>query len=430
MALTPPPTPGGPAADVAVIGAGAAGLATAIFTKRRAPGARVLVLEGARRPGAKILVSGGTRCNVTNSVVTEADFNGGRPAIIRRILRALPVAETIEFFREVGVGLHEEPYGKLFPDTHRSRDVVDALLREVARTGAELCAGHRVHDVARAPGGFRLRTSQGEVVARSIVLATGGLSLPKTGSDGWGYDVAARFGHSRIPTTPALVPLLLDGTTAAGAMARALSGVSQDVRIDVRVRGTIAARIEGPLLWTHVGISGPAALDVSRHWLRARVDGDDAAMTASLCPTESFESLEPRWIGFARDRPRLTVASALATQIPASAAAAVLGTLDLDPDRTLAELSRDARRRLVHALVAWPLPVTGSRGYNHAEVTAGGVPLAEIEPATMASRLCAGLYLVGEILDVDGRLGGFNFQWAWSSARVAGDAIGAEYYAR
>ena len=423
-------SPDAPAVDVAVIGAGAAGLATAIFTKRRAPGARVVVLEGARRPGAKILVSGGTRCNVTNSVVTEADFNGGRPAIIRRILRALPVEATIDFFHQLGVGLHEEPYGKLFPDSHRSRDVVDALLREVARTGAELCAGHRVLDVAREPSAFRMRTSQGELLARSIVLATGGLSLPKTGSDGWGYDVATRFGHSRIPTTPALVPLLLDGATSSGTVARALSGVSQDVRIDVRVRGAIAASIDGPLLWTHVGISGPAALDASRHWLRAKVDGEHPSMTASLCPPESFESLDRRWISLASARPRLSVASALSTQVPASVAAAVLATLEIDPDGTLAEFSREARRRLVHALVEWPLPVTNSRGYNHAEVTAGGVPLSEIDPATMASRLCPGLYLVGEILDVDGRLGGFNFQWAWCSARVAGDAIGAEFYAR
>jgi predicted Rossmann fold flavoprotein len=405
-----------------IVGAGAAGLATAIFARRANPDRRVVLLEGARAPGAKILVSGGSRCNVTNTVVTEADFNGGRPAIVRRVLRAFPVPATVAFFREIGIPLHEEPNGKLFPDSNRSRDVVDALLREAAQAGVELRAGTRVVDVSRDGPIFRVETSRGPLTADALVLATGGLSLPKTGSDGWGYGIARRFGHTIVPTTPALAPMVID-RDRPDAVHISLSGVSQPVQIDLRLDGRVATRIDGALLWTHFGVSGPAALDVSRHWLRARLDGHDAAVTANLLPGRTFESLEDEWIALIRTKPKRTPASVLAESIPASVASALLDRLQVPPDRVLADLPRDERRRLLQHALAWPLPFTDSRGYSYAEVTAGGVALTEIDPATMASRVCPGLYLVGEILDVDGRLGGFNFQWAWSSARVAGRAL-------
>jgi len=243
------------------------------------------------------------------------------------------------------------------------------------------------------------------------------LSLPKTGSDGWGYEAARSLGHTIVPPTPALVPLVLDAAASGGIHTR-LSGVSQDVRLDIAIDGDVT-RVHGALLWTHFGISGPAALDASRHWLRARLEGRPVTMTACLCPDERFESLDSRWIDLARDRPRLTLVSALGGLVPASVAAAILDVLAITPDQTMASLTRETRRTLTHALLAWPLPIIDSRGYNYAEVTAGGVPLTEIDPATMASRVCDGLYLVGEILDVDGRIGGFNFQWAWSTAATA-----------
>jgi len=415
--------------DVAIVGAGAAGLATAIFAKRFGPDVRIALFDGARTPGAKILVSGGSRCNVTNSVVTESDFNGGRPAIIRRILRALPVTETVDFFQKMDVPLHEEPGGKLFPDSERSRDVLEALLREAARAGTHLRWNHRVLDVARDDGTFRLATSQGVVTSRSLVLATGGLSLPKTGSDGWGYGIAQRLGHTLVPTTPALVPLVIPGDDAS-AIHRNLSGVSLPVRLDVRVDGKVSARIPGSLLWTHFGVSGPATLDASRHWLRARLDGRQVALSASLCPSETFESLEHAWTSSTRTRPRTSLQTIVAALLPASVATAVLDRVGIRSAHTLAELTREARRTLIQALLEWPLPVSDSRGYNYAEVTAGGVTLTEVDPSSMSSRTCPGLTLVGEILDVDGRIGGFNFQWAWSTARVAGEALAALYSSR
>ncbi|HUR35354.1 MAG TPA: aminoacetone oxidase family FAD-binding enzyme [Vicinamibacterales bacterium] len=402
---------------VAIVGAGAAGLATAIFTRRLSRGVRVSLLDGARRPGAKILVSGGSRCNVTNASVTEHDFHGGSRAAIRQVLRALPVDDTVAFFREIGVPLREEELGKLFPVSNRSRDVLEALLREGERVGVERLDGHRVRSLARHGDGFVLETGRGPIEADRVVLATGGQSLPRSGSDGAGWELARQFGHSIVPPVPALVPLLLD---AAAPLAHAsLSGVSHDVEITVWIDGRVGARVTGSLLWTHFGISGPAALDASRHWTRGVHDGRAVRLTLAMCPGQAFDAMDAQLVALLAVRARAGIQTVLSQLVPAGLAAALLPALGIDPARTAGALSRELRRGLAHALVEWPLPVTGTRGYNHAEVTAGGVALAEVNPTTMESRRCAGLFLVGEMLDVDGRLGGFNFQWAWSSAKAA-----------
>jgi predicted Rossmann fold flavoprotein len=410
--------------DVAVVGAGAAGLATAIFVRRDQPSLSVLLLDGAPRPGAKILVSGGSRCNVTNTTVTEIDFWGGKRTVIRRVLHGLSVEETVQFFRELDVPLHEEAGGKLFPDSNRSRDVLDALLRGIADTDVRLASGTRVTGVRHAEPGFVLDTTAGALSARAVVLATGGRSLPKTGSDGGGYEIARSLGHSLVPQTPALAPLLLDAGTTYSVHA-GLSGVAVDAELSVWVEGAISIRLSGALLFTHFGISGPLVLNASRHWARAGVEGRRVHLTLNFYPGQSFDVVDTRWIAAAAERPRATVRSVLALQVPDKAALALLGSLQLPGDRLLSALTREDRRRLVHALIAWPLPVLDTRGYNYAEVTAGGVDLSEIDPATMQSRVCPGLFLVGEILDVDGRIGGFNFQWAWSSARVAARGVAA-----
>jgi predicted Rossmann fold flavoprotein len=413
--------------DVAIVGAGAAGLATAIFTRRHNRSASVILLERARRPGAKILVSGGARCNVTNASVTERDFWGGPRPIVRRVLRAFPVSETVAFFRDIGVRLHEEADGKLFPDSNRARDVLDALLGEAGGSGATLISGCLVSAVHRTSRGFLIGTSDGEIEARAVVLAAGGQSLPKSGSDGSGFALARSLGHAIVPPTPALVPLLLDPDDG---MPRVLSGVSQPVELALRVDGSIAMRLEGPLLWTHFGISGPVALDLSRHWLRARLEGRTVSVTANFRPSRGFDEVDREWQALARARPRASVQSALAAMLPASAAASLLRRVEIAGGAALAHLGRDERRRLSRALIEWPLPVVDSRGYTYAEATAGGVPLTEIDAATMASRVCPGLWIVGEVLDVDGRIGGFNFQWAWSSGFVAGRALSERTIAR
>jgi predicted Rossmann fold flavoprotein len=410
-----------PAPDITIVGAGAAGLATAIFVRRLNPSRSVLLLDSAARPGAKILVSGGSRCNVTNAIVSERDFWGGRRTIIRRILRTFSVTDTVAFFSALGVPLHEEAHGKLFPDSNRSRDVLDALLREAAAAGVVLRPSTRVTGVGALDGGWRIETPDGEIGARTVVLATGGQSLPKSGSDGAGLEIARRLGHSVVPPTPALVPLVL--AARPDALHLELQGVAHPAELSVWIDGALAIRLGGDLLWTHFGISGPAALDASRHCLRAQLEARTVRMTMSFCPGESFESFVVRWTSLAAARPRASIHSTLASTVPASVASALLRRLTIDGSRALAHFSRGERTRLAHALLEWPLDIAGSRGYTYAEATAGGVALEEIDPPTMASKRCNGLYFVGEILDVDGRLGGFNFQWAWSSARTAALAL-------
>jgi hypothetical protein len=214
------------------------------------------------------------------------------------------------------------------------------------------------------------------------------------------------------------VPLVLEGDFHAP-----LAGVSLEVEMEVRVEGEKPLRHRGSLLWTHFGVSGPAVLDASRHWHRAVLDGKPVAVYANFLPGADEREVDQRLIRLAEAQPRIVLENALATVVPARLAGAALRGLAIEPRTVMAHFGKEARRRLAAALVRWPLPVRNSRGYNFAEVTVGGVPLSEIDPRTMESRVCPGLYLVGEILDVDGRIGGFNFQWAWSSGFVAGAAL-------
>jgi predicted Rossmann fold flavoprotein len=409
-------------ADVVIVGAGAAGLAAAAFCARAAARTRrVVCVDGAKAIGAKILVSGGSRCNVTNSVVTERDFCGGEARVIRDVLRAYPASHAIAFFEELGVKLHEEEDGKFFPVSNRARTVLDALIRAVSTSGAELHTGCRISGIQQADEKvFVLTTVDGRVYrAPVVVLATGGRSLPKTGSDGSGYEFARLFGHGYVETTPALVPLVLDDSRHVQ-----LSGIAHPAAVTVRSGDASSVRLVGAMLWTHFGVSGPVILNASRHWLRSRLAGRDATVFVSVVPGETFASLE-RWIGAEQgSHPRALVRTVIATRVPAAVADVWTEHAGVAASTTLSHLKREDRRRLIHALLEMPLDVRDSRGYNYAEVTAGGIPLTEIDPATMESRLRRGLYLIGEMLDVDGRIGGFNFQWAWSSAWVAASAIG------
>ena len=406
--------------DIAVVGAGAAGLTAAMFAKRAAPDARVIALDSAPKIGAKILISGGGRCNVTHYAVTADDFNGNRNAIAR-VLRTFTVEQTITWLAELGVTLKREETGKLFPTTDRARTIVDALLRGCE--GVEIRTGARVETIER---GFVL----GDISAKRVILATGGRSVPKTGSDGHGYALARSLGHTITDTFPALVPLVLE----EGHWMTALSGTSAEVELSVRSEtGRVLTRHRGSMLFTHFGISGPVALDVSRHWISTK-----GTLVANFLPDETFESLDARLIDEARRNPRATIASVLKGRLPqrlldrlAVGGWRLAGEDDgsfvspptanrQPPTGSLATLTKDDRRRIVRALVETPLPIVRDRGFDYAEVTAGGVPFSEVDLSTMASRKCDGLYLCGEILDVDGRIGGFNFQWAWATGRLAG----------
>src|SRR5438477_1268738 len=368
-----------------------------IFAARS--GARVVLLDSAKKIGAKILISGGGRCNVTHYAVSANDFNGNRNAI-GKVLRTFDVPQTIEFFESIGVTLKREETGKLFPTTDRARTVLDALLRAAA--DVDVRVDHRVIAIESAAH-FVVRTSRGIIESPRVILATGGRSIPKTGSDGFGYELVRNLGHTITPTFPALVPLLLPDAHELTQ----LSGTSVDAELAVRApNGRVITRVRGAMLFTHFGISGPGVLDVSRHWIAAQ----PATLTANLLPGETFESIERAMLDEARRNPRATIASLLRGRLPER----MLTT------EVLSKLTKEERHRLVRNLVELPLPIVRDRGFDYAEVTAGGVPLDEIDLATMHSRKCDGLLLCGEILDVDGRIGGFNFQWAWSSGRLAG----------
>ena len=409
------------ACDVAIIGGGAAGLTTAIFAaqtaRERSSPCRIIVLDGAKKIGAKILVSGGGRCNVTHEHVSPEDYQGPR-TVIRNVLRGFDEAATVAWMRSLGVELKCEETGKLFPTSDDAHTVLGALLGRCGDLGVEIRADHRVVGVERRDGGFLLADARGELTASRVVLATGGRSLPRTGSDGFGYELAKRLGHTVTPTYAALVPLVL----ADGFFHGELSGISHEAELTTLSDGRPVDRRRGSLLWTHFGISGPLAMDASRFWVIARAQGNAAELRCTFLPGESFEAVERWLIAETSASPRKGVANLLAERLPQRVAHAVAKHAGVD-SVPLGRLGRDARRSLVHALTAMPLPVVRDRGWNYAEVTAGGVPMNEVDYRTMQSRRTPGLYLVGEILDVEGRIGGFNFQWAWSTGHAAGLAV-------
>jgi hypothetical protein len=385
--------------DIAVIGAGAAGLTAAIFAGQS--GARVVALDGAKKLGAKILISGGGRCNVTHDVVTPDGFNGNRNAIAK-VLRSFTVEETIDWFASMGVRLKREETGKLFPVSDRAREVLDALVAEARKCGVEIRTSDRVETIEPS---FTINDS---LQATRVIIATGGRSVPKTGSDGHGYDIARSLGHTVTQTFPALVPLVIEDDH----WVRRLSGTSADVELSVR-RGRILHRERGAMLLTHFGVSGPVVLDISRHWIAARRDGEPS-LVVNFIPGETFDSIDRLLVASARKNPRATVGSALRGSVPERILEQIA------PVEPISKLSREVRRTVARDLTEFVLPVSRDRGFDYAEVTAGGVPLSEVDLNTMESRVRPDLYLCGEILDIDGKIGGYNFQWAWASGRLAG----------
>lgn len=409
--------------DIAIVGAGAAGLAAAIFAGEAEQGRalRIVLLDGARKPGAKILVSGGGRCNVTNETVTPEDYCGGPRHTIRSVLAAFDNRRTVAWMESLGVALKLEPTGKYFPVSDKARTVLDALLARAEALGVELRAGARVQALEPRENAIALRIDgAAPLEARRAIVATGGLSLPKSGSDGWGLEELRRLGHTIVPTTPALVPLVLEaGPMLAGRFAD-FSGLTLEASIAVRdERGRALAQRAGSLLFTHFGLSGPAALDISRHWLRVRLEAGGATPRATLAfgDLESVAQADEWFRDAAARTPRRRVAAALAEVLPERLAEAIAGDAG-----TLAQLPRERRRALAESLAALPLPIRGDRGYSFAETTAGGVSLRDIDHRTMRSRVVPNLFLCGELLDVDGRIGGFNFQWAWATGYLAGTA--------
>jgi hypothetical protein len=407
-----------PRRRIAVIGAGAAGSMAAIFAA--AAGADTVLLERTRDGGRKILISGGGRCNILPSRVDETRFvTDSSPHTLRNILRSWPLQEQIDFFeRELNLPLVEEPESaKLFPASNRARDVRDGLLALAAGNGVRLQMGTRVTGFAPAGSGWRIECEGASPLeVDAVVVATGGLSVPTTGSDGGGLAVLAALGHAVHPTYAALTPI-----TAEPAAFAELAGVSLPVTITAR-DGRRSATASGGFLFTHHGYSGPAVLDVSHVAVRSRAEGDGAARLKVRWT--ALDAVE--WEAALRPEGTRTVSGALRRELPVRLADALAEGAGVPGTRPLAQLRKDERRRLVDALVQGELPWSGDEGYRKAEVTGGGVSLAEIDPRTMESRCHPGLFICGEVLDAFGPIGGYNFLWAWATGRAAGVGAAAE----
>ncbi|HYB98850.1 MAG TPA: aminoacetone oxidase family FAD-binding enzyme [Candidatus Limnocylindrales bacterium] len=386
---------------IIIVGAGAAGLMAAIFAA--GAGAPVVLLERTRDGGRKILISGGGRCNVLPSRLEESRFvTASSPNAMRKMIRSWPLAEQRTFFEvELGVALALEPdSGKLFPVSNRAREVRDALVAAAAARGAELRGEHSVVGVRRLGDAFEVELeNRPPLRAAAVILATGGLSVPNTGSDGTGLRIAGELGHELRPTYPALTPLVQEP-----ARYRELAGVSCTATLSA---GRTTSR--GGFLFTHRGFSGPSVLDVSH--VATRDGGDIHVQWTERTRQEWEEMLRPQRAG---------VAGVLRRHLPARLADALMADAGIPAERSLADLRAAERRAIVESLTRWRLPWTGHEGYRKAEVTGGGVDLGEVDPRTMQSRRCPGLFLCGEMLDAFGPIGGYNFLWAWATGRAAG----------
>ena len=401
--------------DILVLGAGAAGLMAAIRAAEL--GKRVLLLEKNRKPGVKILMSGGTRCNIThdcdNRGIVAAYGKQGR--FLHSALAAFSVADTLAFFHAEGVGTKVEETGKVFPVSDRAVDVLNALLQRLERSGAVLAREHSVQDLYRDAEGWGVVTNAGRYTAPRVIVTTGGQSYPGCGTRGDGYAWLAALGHTITPRHPALVPITVHADWVAE-----LRGITlEDVSLRIMDGDKSLASRRSSLLFAHFGLTGPAALDPSR------------AIVLHPNPTSlqlEFDFLphvpEPTVDAFLRDESlnsgKKQLAVVLAQQMTRRMADTLVALSGQAVDRKAAGLSKGDRGKLTQAIKRLRIPITGTMGFEKAEVTTGGVALDEVDSRTLESKKQPGLYLAGEILDVDGPIGGYNFQAAWSTGYLAG----------
>lgn len=405
--------------EVVVIGAGAAGLLAA--TRAASRGRRTMLLEKNRKPGVKILMSGGTRCNLTHATDARGIVIafGRQGPFLHSALAALGPDDLVAMFEAEGVATKVEPGGKVFPVSNRAVDVLRALERMLARSGAVLRLDAPVVGVERTNDGFRIAASQGDIETEKVIITVGGQSYPGCGTTGDGYAWARSLGHKIAPPRPALVPL-----TSSAAWVHELSGVTiPDAKVDVTVEGEKpAASRRASLLFTHFGLSGPAAMDVSRA-VTERPQARNWQVVCDFIPAINGAELLDRLAAQAVQAGKKSIVTVVAELAPRRLAEMLLARAGVPAERRLAELSRSDRSAIVTALKQTAIPVDGSLGFKKAEVTAGGVVLEEVDSRTMESKLVPGLHFAGEILDLDGFIGGFNFQAAFSTGWLAGERV-------
>jgi len=375
-----------------------------------------VLIEGTSDGGRKILISGGGRCNILPRALEPERFISESPILVRRLLRSWPLVGQREFFeQDLGIPLKlEEDAGKYFPVSDRARDVRDALVSAARSAGVEISFNTRLTGLEQQAGNWVVSTSMATLEAGTVILATGGSSVPATGSDGAIFDVVRALGHTVRPLYPALTPLLAEPPVHAP-----LSGVSLNVRIRAKWRGR-ETESQGGFLFTHRGYSGPSVLDVSHVAVQSLAAGEPGKERATLRVRWSELDREA-WLSIL-DAHRGLVLSAVSRTLPGRLAERLLIESGIPLDRRAGELRRTERNGLVDRLTSYELPWTADEGYKKAEVTGGGIALDEIDTRTLESRLCQRLFLCGEILDAFGPIGGHNFAWAWATGRLAGTA--------
>ncbi|MER9406844.1 NAD(P)/FAD-dependent oxidoreductase [Mesorhizobium caraganae] len=388
--------------DVVVIGAGAAGMMCAIEAGKR--GRSVLVLDHAAKPGEKIRISGGGRCNFTNIHTSPKNFLSGNPHFCISALSRYTQRDFIALVERHGIAYHEKTLGQLFCDGS-ARQIIDMLVSEIQDRGAELAVSTEVRDVSRTAEGFTLSLSSGTVACQSLVVACGGKSIPKMGATGFGYELATQFGLAVVETRPALVPLTFDARTLERLAPLAGNAVDAEV-------GCGKTRFSEAMLFTHRGLSGPSILQISSYWR----EGDEIriAMLPGMDVAELLRAAR-------RVNGRQAVQTVLANHLPKRLAQAVAERTGIDGN--LADLTDVQMKNVDAAVNDWRIKPAGSEGYRTAEVTLGGVDTNGLDQKTMQAKSVPGLFFIGEVVDVTGWLGGYNFQWAWSSGWVAGQAV-------
>ncbi|OCP37133.1 NAD(P)/FAD-dependent oxidoreductase [Ensifer sp. LC163] len=389
--------------DVVIIGAGAAGMMCAIEAGKR--GRRVLVIDHARAPGEKIRISGGGRCNFTNIHAGPKNFISANPHFCKSALARYGARDFLALVEKHGIAWHEKTLGQLFCD-HSAKDIIRMLLSEMREVGAELRLETTVESVERHGAGFRVMTDDGPVDAQSLVVASGGKSIPKMGATGLAYRIAEQFGLALVEARPGLVPLTLD--PAQLETIGELAGVAADAE----ARSGKTAFREAVLI-THRGLSGPAILQISSYWR----EGQDIVLR--LMPDIDISSILK---GLRRTNGKQAVQTALGDILPRRLAQFFADGAKLT-GRQLADLSDKAIDALSTSIQAWTIKPAGSEGYRTAEVTLGGVDTNGLDSKTMQAKTVPGLYFVGECVDVTGWLGGYNFQWAWASGFAAGQDV-------
>jgi len=423
--------------DLIIVGGGAAGLWAA--AKASECGCRTLLLEKNSQIGVKILMSGGTRCNITHAtddrgiVDAFAAFDKKQAAFLRSALATLPPQDVIELIESEGVATKVEKTGKIFPVSNRAIDVRDALVRRAIKSGAQIQTDSPVESIQKESESFVIRFKHTELKARRVLITSGGQSYPGCGTTGDGYAWAKKFGHTIVNPVPALTPITtnedwvtsLKGLTMDDASISVVRRDQERESTGYGVKQFLDTR-RSSLLFTHFGFSGPAALDISRVITR-RDDRSQLCLVCDFVTTVKFETLLTQLTNRFRDQGKKNVITILPEFVPRRLAEAVIVKASVSPNTRAAELSKKQIRKLVIGLKSSLVPISGTLGFKKAEVTGGGVSLAEVDSRTMQSKLVAGLYFAGEVLDIDGPIGGFNFQAAFSTGRLAGEHAARDY---